>query len=241
MCGSKQKRGGFRRYPETTERQSAERALFEQAQAGNQEALNELMKRHEGLVHYTVQRQELYDLPYEDIAQAGRYGLWRAIMRYDQSRGYCFSTYAYTAIMRQVWAIVQRMLKSNRRRILLGVLKLYWYKTEVGVGTARAEQEVRESLQAQVRRMPRRLGFVIEKRYGLGDEAPQTYQTIGEQMGVCRERVRQLHSEALVWLRQPAHSQELRSLLDRHTEMEYEWAEEMAQAWLRKRGGRDGR
>jgi hypothetical protein len=60
-------------------------------------------------------------------------------------------------------------------------------------------------------------------------------------MGVCRERVRQLHSEALVWLRQPAHSQELRSLLDRHTEMEYEWAEEMAQAWLRKRGGRDGR
>ena len=55
------------------------------------------------------------------------------------------------------------------------------------------------------------------------------------------ERIRQLQSEALVWLRQPAHSQELRSLLARHTQAQYELADQLAQAWLRKRGGRHGR
>lgn len=241
MCGVKKKRGGFRKHPETTKRQSEEQALFEQAQGGDEGALNELMNRHERLVHYTVQRQELYGLPYDEAAQAGRYGLWRAIMGYDAARGYSFSTYACIAIMRHVWANVQGQWRRKRRKIPLGVLKLYWYEPVASPDIQQARKEVRESLQEQVRRLPKRLRRVIESRYGMDRGAPQTYREIGEQLGVCGERVRQLHIEAMVWLRQPAHSQELRNLLDRHTETEYEWADEMAQAWLRKRGGRHGR
>jgi hypothetical protein len=59
-------------------------------------------------------------------------------------------------------------------------------------------------------------------------------------MGLTRERIRQLQVEALVWLRHPAHSQELRALLERHSQQEYEWAEEVAQAWQRQRAGRHG-
>jgi hypothetical protein len=61
---------------------------------------------------------------------------------------------------------------------------------------------------------------------------------LGLELGVCSEWVRQLQVKALIWLRHPAHSQELRSLLRRHSLQEYEWAEEGAQAWLRRRGGR---
>ena len=64
---------------------------------------------------------------------------------------------------------------------------------------------------------------------------------IGQQLGVSRERVRQMQLEALVWLRQPAHSQELRSLLARHTQAQYELADELAAVWLKQRGGRHGR
>lgn len=53
--------------------------------------------------------------------------------------------------------------------------------------------------------------------------------------------MRQLHQAALVWLRQPAHSQELRHLLARHNQAQYELADELAQAWLRRRGGQNGR
>lgn len=241
MSGTKQKRGGFRRRPETTERQSVEQALFERAQGGDEEALNELMNRHERLVHYMVQRQKLYNLPYDEAAQGGRRGLWRAIIGYDTARGNCFSTYACIAIMRYVWAAVQAQLRRNRREVPLGVLKLYCYKPVTSPGIQQRKKEVRESLQAQIRRMPKRLRAVIEARYGLDGRAPQTYREIGDQLRVSGRRASELHNEALVWLRQPAHSQELRSLLARHTEAEYEWADEIAQAWLRKRGGRHGR
>jgi len=63
-------------------------------------------------------------------------------------------------------------------------------------------------------------------------------QAIGDQLGLTRERVRQLREEALVWLRQPAHSQQLRRLLERHNVPQYELADELAQAWLKRRGGR---
>jgi hypothetical protein len=43
-----------------------------------------------------------------------------------------------------------------------------------------------------------------------------------------------------VWLCQPAHSQELRSLLARHEQQQYELADQLAQAWLRRRGGHNG-
>jgi hypothetical protein len=59
-------------------------------------------------------------------------------------------------------------------------------------------------------------------------------------LGVSGERARQLHTEALIWLRQPAHSQQLRSLLDRHTLAEYETVEAETQRWLQWRGGRRG-
>ena len=61
-----------------------------------------------------------------------------------------------------------------------------------------------------------------------------------QQLGYSGERVRQLEIQALVWLRHPAHSQELRTLLVRHSQQEYEWAEEMAQNWLRRRARRHG-
>jgi hypothetical protein len=60
-------------------------------------------------------------------------------------------------------------------------------------------------------------------------------------VGLTGERVRQLHTEALVWLRHPAHSERLRTLLGRHTVAEYEAADAQAQRWLSWRGGRRGR
>ena len=60
-------------------------------------------------------------------------------------------------------------------------------------------------------------------------------------VGLSGERARQLHTEALVWLRHPAHSQQLRSLLGRHTLADYQATEIQAQRWLRQRGGRHER
>jgi RNA polymerase primary sigma factor len=42
---------------------------------------------------------------------------------------------------------------------------------------------------------------VIELRYGLGDEGPMTLEDIGQEVGVTRERVRQIESKTLAMLK----------------------------------------
>ncbi len=65
------------------------------------------MAAHEGLVHAVVRKQVLGHLPFAEALQAGRIGLWRAILGFDPERGHAFSTYAWTSIMHHVWREVK--------------------------------------------------------------------------------------------------------------------------------------
>lgn len=62
------------------------------------------MAEHEGLVRWVVRQQWLGELSFVDALHEGRIGLWRALRRYDPTRGTAFSTYAVVAISRAVWS-----------------------------------------------------------------------------------------------------------------------------------------
>jgi RNA polymerase sigma factor (sigma-70 family) len=229
MCVSSNEVGG----PATVEA-----TRFQQAQAGCPMCLNALMTRHEGLAQAVVRRQVLGNLPFAEALHAARLGLWRAILGYDPARGLTFSTYAWPCMMHQVWQAV----KSHGRGEAALPPSSEPPPAEAPDLTAIGEAAlVQQALHALVRRLPARLQFVVIARYGLDGEPPRSYQQIDAVLGLCGERVRQLHTEALVWLRHPAHSQTLRSLLNRHTPADYQLAAELTQRWLRQRGGRRGR
>jgi RNA polymerase sigma factor (sigma-70 family) len=209
---------------------------FRAAQAGCRESLNRLMAEHEGLVHAVVRRQVLGDLSFAEALQAGRIGLWRAILGYDPSYGTVFSTYAWPCIMRQVWQAVKAHARfQSVRPEMDGTPGI----EPVDPVTVCEAQIVRQALHALMGRLPARLRYIVMRRYGL-DGPGLTYRHIGARLGLSGERARQLHTEALVRLRHPAYSQQLRSLLDCHTLADYEAAEIQAQRWLRQRGGRHG-
>jgi RNA polymerase sigma factor (sigma-70 family) len=215
-----------------------EASLYKQAQKGCGDSLNLLLNRHEPLVVYAVNRQNLGDLPMAEAIQVGRIGLWRAIVGYDPNRGYRFSTYAYPAIVHEIWAAVKAHCEANKKAHATWEWALYFPREEAGPAQRQAEQELQVCLKTMVARLPERLQHIIRRRYALEGEQRQTLAEIGQELGLCKERIRQLQVEALVRLRHPAYSQELRELLQRHSQREYEWAEEVAQAWLRRRGGR---
>jgi RNA polymerase primary sigma factor len=56
-------------------------------------------------------------------------------------------------------------------------------------------------LQAVLDSLPWRERRVIELRYGLGDKGPMTLEDIGHEVGVTRERVRQIESKTLAMLK----------------------------------------
>jgi RNA polymerase sigma factor (sigma-70 family) len=219
-------------------RSSSEAVLIEQAQAGCPACLNQLMARHAGLVPFVVRRQTLGQLPFAAAMQAGRIGLWRAILGYDPRRGYAFSSYAYPAIARHVWQAVKRADGAERSPVVTVAAATIDETDPAAIWEAAL---VRASLYQLVGRLPERLQTIIMARYGLGGNSAHSYRQIGVSLGLTGERVRQLHTEALVWLRHPAHSQRLRALLERHTVPDYQAADAQAQRWLRWRGGHRGR
>ncbi len=211
--------------------------LFAQAQAGCCRSLSRLMARHDGLVQAVVRQQFLGGLPFAEALQAGRIGLWRAILGYDPHRGLAFSTYAWPAIMRHVWQAV----KDHARHEGKPVVGLPPSDTLADDPAMLAEAlALQETLDHLVCRLPQRLRQVVVAYYGLDGNPPASYRQLGVRLGLSHERIRQLHNEALVWLRHPAHSQVLRTLLQRHTAADYEAAQVLAQRWLRKRAGRRG-
>ena len=221
------KSGPGARPPEATQ--------FIQAQAGCIESLNQLMADHDGLVQAVVRQQVLGELPFEEALQAGRIGLWRAILGFDPGRGFAFSTYAWTSTKHHIWRAVKAYRRFHRDQAPFRQLEA---RDPAVVWEAKA---IREALHGMVGRLPSRLKYVVIARYGLRGHAPFFYHQIGAALGLTGERARQLHTEALVRLRHPAHSYRLRSLLDRHTLADYEKAAEEARRWLCQRGGRHAR
>lgn len=213
----------------------AGRALFRQAQAGCRDCLDELMELHDGLVHAVVRKQILGDLPYDEAIQAGRIGLWRAVLGYDPSRGGAFSTYAWPSITRHVWRAVKDAERHLQPSVIMSTDPL---RTTLDPELVWEASAIYDALHDLVKRQPTGLCYIITTRYGLNGCPTAFYREMGEHLHLSGERVRQLHTEALVALRHPANSQQLRSLLGYHTVADYEWAEMLAQRWLRKRGGR---
>jgi RNA polymerase sigma factor (sigma-70 family) len=210
--------------------------LFRQAQAGCPDSLNHLMAEHDRLVHTVVRKQVLGPLSFAEALQAGRLGLWRAIVGYDPHRGYAFSTYAWPCIARQVWSAV----KAADRPPPLVLPPRPAAPEDVDPISAGESSAIQAALHDLVSRLPDHLRAVVVAYYGLGDDPPASFRRIGATVGLSRQRIHQVHVEALIWLRHPAHSQHLRSLLGRHTLADYERADAQAQAWLRQRRRRHG-
>lgn len=90
------------------------RNLVRKAQAGDRQARNEMVVRNMGLVEkpatYFARRNPGIDL--DDLWQAGRIGLIRAVEKFDVMRGFKFSTYADHWVRQEL----RRMIRAQNAR-----------------------------------------------------------------------------------------------------------------------------
>ena len=198
--------------------------------------LDQLMARHDGLVHAVLRGQWGGTLSYDERLQAGRIGLWRALLGYDPTRATALSTYAWPSIARQIWREVASVsARSEQPEPRLDPVET---ADPLDPDEALLATEVRAALARLVESLPDHLREVVVAYYGLGERSPCSLRALARELGLSHEAVRLRLLAALVWLRHPSHSLGLRELLDRNTVADYEAADELAQAWLRRRGGR---
>ncbi|MSQ24344.1 MAG: sigma-70 family RNA polymerase sigma factor [Chloroflexi bacterium] len=84
----------------------------------------------------------------------------------------------------------------------------------VDLDTLSAHLEMKEEISSALGDLSPRERRVVELRFGFGVAQQQTLDEIGEQLGVTRERVRQIEVEALQKLRHPSRSQRLRAFIN---------------------------
>ena len=203
---------------------------FACAQAGCQYCLETLLRENKGLIQSVIQTQGMGGIDYADLVQEGRIGLWLAILHYDPARGYAFSTYAWTVIRYRLW---RAHCYADRVEDDKNEAAEAWLELLDGVEEDWWQQHVRQALLEVVGKLPARLGRLIRLAYGLDGQGTYYLAEIGREWGLSRERMRQLRNDALVLLRLPALSMQLRSLCERDSRQAYQQALALNRTWQR--------
>ena len=190
-------------------------ARFACAQAGCPECLEALIREHERLVGYIVWQVGKGVMEYADLMQEGRIGLWQAIQHYDPGRGRSFAGYAWVAIEWRLWSATENSDQEQNDEAEA------WLEMVDEIEEEWWQRQVRQALVEAVRKLPARLERLIRLEYGLDGQGWHSLAAIGRLWGISRERVRQLHDEALVRLRLPAWSMQLRSLCEQDDRQAY--------------------
>jgi RNA polymerase sigma factor (sigma-70 family) len=169
--------------------------------SANMRLVTSIAKRHSG------QTDNFFEL-----LSDGNMSLIRAVEKFDFGRGFKFSTYASWAIMKNFARSIPEE-KHRRERYVTGHEDLF----DAAPDNRSDEQEAVASAEQAAHRVNRLLEYldprerqIIRMRAGLDDGAKaMTLEEIGQQLGITKERVRQLNVRIMKKLREIAADQQM--------------------------------
>ena len=141
-----------------------------------------------------------------ELVSDGNMSLIRAVEKFDYARGNKFSTYASWAIMKNFIRSIP--IENHRRdRFVTGHDDLF----EAAADNRTDEHEyestqrrMRDAVKGMLGRLDDRERRIIISRFGLDGVGEQTLEQLGRELGVTKERVRQLEARAQNKLRKIA-------------------------------------
>ncbi len=149
---------------------------------------------------------------FDDFHAEASVVLLKAIEKFDYARGFRFSTYATHSIQRHLFRVLQRRQKQARRERACQeqVMASIPDRDSPVIPDEEALQRLRQLWEHSDEYLSQRDRFVLTHRFGL-DKAQQskTLREIAADIGISKERVRQIQMRALEKLRVSAEKEGL--------------------------------
>jgi RNA polymerase primary sigma factor len=163
------------------------------------ELKNQIVETHLRLVVSVARRRTMAGYDLSDRISDGTFALLRAVDRFDFARGNRFCTYATWAIFNELTERDRREWCRRKRRVPLGYDSLAI--PEVDSEQHEARDERRKAVERLLRRLDRRERWIVVNRHGIGGVPVRTLKEIGLDLGISKERARQLSERAHAKLR----------------------------------------
>jgi RNA polymerase sigma factor (sigma-70 family) len=146
-----------------------------------------------------------------ELVSDGNMSLIRAVEKFDYARGNKFSTYASWAIMKN---FARTIPEENYRRDRFVTGHEEMFEAAADNRTDEHEYEsalkrMQEAVKGMLGRLDDRERRIIVSRYGLNGVNELTLEQLGKELGITKERVRQIESRAQDKLRRFAHEEKL--------------------------------
>ncbi len=218
-----------------SDKDEAELAL--RIQKGDDRALNKLMSRNLGYVVSVAQQYKNRGLDVEDLVSEGNIGLLRAARKFDPSVGKRFVAFAAPYVRDAIEKAIEQQsgiyrvprdvsnaaLEKKRSRALSidapvgGSPELSLGRVIPDADAPDPEQELQKDalekeLQTIVAGLAPREQHVVQRFYGIGVDS-MTMAEIGQEMGLKRERVRQIRNHAVRQILKKTHDAALKDFL----------------------------
>ena len=180
------------------------------------DARNKLIESNLKFVTTIAKNYKGLGLTYSDLIQEGNAGLFKAVDKFDPDKGYKFISYAVNWIKQSILEALNKKnsLKSSelpnetfddvqedKTHLTLDDISLDDVYLDISDDEKRHEQDIINTAKFLLTGLTSREKYIVCQYNGINEKKSKTLEEIGKDLGLTKERVRQINEKAMKKLR----------------------------------------